>query len=286
MPFNQQSTNVGVQGSTGKDRYKMYDTNPAQTPNEVGTVFWDVANSTLALKLFVDTVTPANSVTLQIGQEMFLYAKNSSGVAISNGQACSLTNLGGSMNTIQLTDCTNDNLAKGFVGLATQDIAINAFGYVTISGVVNDVNTNSFTEGAPVYVNPASPGNLTATEPSGGNYHIVQAGICEYKQSQHGRIQVISDVIPKLSQLSDVDGVAIDTTGQIMVYNATTHTWSASQIVTATVRATGTADDSHLPTEKAVRDAIGGSGYVPEAPSDSKYYARYNASWQELIIVT
>jgi hypothetical protein len=212
------SINVEMVGSAGglanPVPYITFDPTYTITGSETtGTTYWDSANHTLSTVL-------ENGVILQHGQERHIYGKNRSGVTINNGDAVSIVANNGSFTAFGLTNATNAASAYAFVGLATQDIAPNDFGYVTSNGVVRDVNTHSYTEGMPLYVDAANPGKLTQTYPTPPNY-IINVGIVEYKHSQRGRINVIPLIVPRLGDLSDVNGTPLTTDGQIP-------TWSQS----------------------------------------------------------
>ena len=64
--------------------------------------------------------------------------------------------------------CDSDNIATfPVLGLTSSAIGNNTDGVVTISGVILDANTNSFTAGNVLYV--ADGGGLTATQPATGS---------------------------------------------------------------------------------------------------------------------
>jgi len=191
----------------------QYDITPTVPTSAPGLTYYDVDNHTLSTAL-------ENGVTLQHGQEMHVYGKNTSGAIIYNGNAVSLTSVGGSFNTFGLTDPNDATSSKAFIGIATQDIAINAFGYVTTSGEVRELDTNAFTEGIPLYVSCATPGQVTNTLPDADCYTLL-VGNVSYKHAIHGRIHVSPIVYPKMEDLSGVNGTPLATDGQIPVWNQT-----------------------------------------------------------------
>jgi len=193
--------------------YGLYTAYTPTGLEPTGTTYYDNASHTVSTVL-------EGGVIVQQGQELHVYGKNAGGVIIHNGDAVSITNVGGSFTTFGLTNGTDPVSAYAFVGLATQDIGVNDFGYVTSRGVVRDINTNSWTEGLPLYVNTSSPGHLTQTYPSAPNF-IINVGVVEYKSINHGRINVVPVVVPRLQDLSDVDGYPLNSTGQIYVWNQT-----------------------------------------------------------------
>lgn len=71
------------------------------------------------------------------------------------------------------------------IGLTKTSIANNADGVVVVSGVMPEMNTSSFSNGAILYV--ATSGGLTATRPSSGSAAV---GVVANSDSTHGIIVV------------------------------------------------------------------------------------------------
>jgi hypothetical protein len=200
-----QSTPQRVTGGAPKfDAINQYTGYTSTGLEGVGTRYWDVNNHTTSLVL-------ENGVVLQDGQELHIYGKNISGGTIYNGQPVAVVRSNGQWTAFGKVDITTP-AAYAFVGLATQDILHNAFGYVTIQGVVRSINTSHLDEGKAVYVNPT--GGTTSIYPTVPNY-VINVGVVERKHATQGRINVISKIVPKLYDLSDVNGTPLTTTGQI-----------------------------------------------------------------------
>jgi len=223
-PSNPLSVVHGGSGLTNPVDHLDYNTAYSPTGSEpIGSNYWDAANHTVSTVL-------ENGVILQNGQEIHVYGKNTSGSIIYNGTPVAVTTANGQFTAFGHVDITSPASAYAFIGLATQDFAINAFGYVTKIGVVRDINTNSFTEGRAVYV--SASGGLTNTYPTVPNY-VVSVGVVEYKHAVHGRINVQSLIEPKLQDLSDVDGTPLTTDGQILVWNNTGKYFDANYNITS-----------------------------------------------------
>lgn len=123
----------------------------------VGKVYWNEAKGTYNFGLL-------NNVELQLGQEQHVYGKAYS--AISNGQLVMYRTSQGGHIIFEPADfaqlSTNPDL---LIGVATQDIDLNAFGYITTFGEVNTLNTSSFADGDTLYF--GSTNVLQNTIPSG-----------------------------------------------------------------------------------------------------------------------
>ena len=112
--------------------------------------------------------TPENvnpDVNLNIGQEIFVYAFNNTGAAISNGDAVYISGTyNGVDNDPLITKARANTSATGQpTGLATMDIPNGAHGWVTRYGLVRDVNTAGMTPGNILFLSPDSAGVVTET---------------------------------------------------------------------------------------------------------------------------
>lgn len=137
--------------------YLEFDTTPEGVPVGPGVLSWDAADKTLALQM-------PDNVTLQVGQETQLIALNNTGATILNGQVVYVSGAQGNRVTVALAD-TDTTPQSSAIGVATHDILNNQTGKITLVGLVRDLNTSAFAEGATVYLSQ-TPGALTATPPA------------------------------------------------------------------------------------------------------------------------
>jgi uncharacterized protein DUF2190 len=127
----------------------FFDTTPVAPTQAAGQVLWDTETNGLRMN-----VSPTGS--LQIGYEMWLDARNTTGSTILDGTPVRIIAGGGNDAFI-----APDNGQGGIVGMATQDILHNGNGRVTTFGVVHDLNTAAFADGALLFATAA--GALTTT---------------------------------------------------------------------------------------------------------------------------
>lgn len=123
-------------------------------------VQWNAGDGTMDVGLYGGSV-------LQVGQEIHYYAKNTSGATILNGAPVVVTGTLGASGklTIGLAIADGSIDQKYFIGAATQDIANNAFGYVTSFGLLRGFNTSAYTDGDLLYVSGTTAGTWS-TSPS------------------------------------------------------------------------------------------------------------------------
>lgn len=177
-------------------------------------LYKNVDEQTLSIKL-------PDGGSLEIGKEMFENYTNIDTVPLVNGDVVSIVQITGNRRGIKRCDPTSDN-ARTAVGMVTvPSIAVNGSGRVSTMGNIHELNTNAFTEGIPIYVDPANPGKLTQTFPAAPNY-VVEVGAVEVSHLTQGVVNLNIRTYPKLSDLSDVNGTPLSTDGQIPVWHNTT----------------------------------------------------------------
>jgi hypothetical protein len=158
--------NITISGSINSASYIDFTTNYIIGTNEPawkeGRVFYDSGSGALAVYNW------EQDVTLNVGQESWLRARNQTGVTITNGTVVRLLGAIGDRPTItpaQATDQTNTfSLNNEIIGIATHDIETGTDGFVTTFGIVNGVNTAAFTAGDLIWVSQ-SAGQFTNVAP-------------------------------------------------------------------------------------------------------------------------
>jgi hypothetical protein len=143
---------------------------PAAAPTYAeGRVFYDSTAHTL------NYYNDNSQMSVNIGQESIVRVRNQTGADIPNGSVVYVNGATGNTPTIALAIATSF-ATSDIIGVTTTDIANNGFGYATISGLVNGLDTSAFTDGQSVFISPTTPGAFTATEPN-RPYYAVQVGV-------------------------------------------------------------------------------------------------------------
>ena len=126
-----------------------------------GEVSWNDQEKTLNL------VTGADNVTIQLGQELTLYARNESGATLSDGQVVAISGSQGNKPTIVLAQADTVANARKTIGVVTQVIPNNSNGFVTLNGKVRNLvlDGGTFTEGEVVYLSSTVAGGITNIQP-------------------------------------------------------------------------------------------------------------------------
>lgn len=191
-------------------------------------VQWNPDDGTLDVGLYGGSV-------LQVGQELMYYAKNTSGSLISNGTPVMFTGTIGSSGklTFGLAVADGSVLADYMMGVTTQDIANNAFGYVTSFGLVRGFNTTGapygevWADGDLIYFDPATPGTWTNVQPQAPNIDVPVAVVVNAGSGGSGSIFVRMTVAESLARLQDVyiNGTGTPNDFDVLLYDATQSRW-------------------------------------------------------------
>lgn len=156
----------GITGGISSPDFVQFDSAPSSTPSTTAGLYWDVADNAQTLSL----VMAGGSVIQQIGEETYYRIKASS--AITNGQVVMFTGALGASAGLTGAPATGlgPTTASYVMGIATEDIPLNSWGYVTHFGVVRGVDTTggaeAWVDGQILYYDPTVAGGLTKTVPS------------------------------------------------------------------------------------------------------------------------
>lgn len=132
-----------------------FDTSNVTAPSS-GQMAWNQDERTVDVGL--------NGVTLQLGQEILYYVRNNTGSIITNKTVVMATGSIGNSGRITVAPY-NLGDTKYILGIATEDIAVGADGYVTWFGKVRGIDTSMFVDGDILYV--SATGGLTNVAPTG-----------------------------------------------------------------------------------------------------------------------
>jgi len=129
--------------------------------NTGGELSWNDTEKTL------DLVTGSDNVTLQLGQEVVMYVRNTTGSQISDGEVVMVDGSQGNKPTITLAQADTVANARKTIGVATQPIPNNSDGFITLIGKVRDLvlDDGTYTEGDVVYLSSTVAGGITLTQP-------------------------------------------------------------------------------------------------------------------------
>lgn len=159
----------------------QFDTTPAGMPTGVnanGTLYWDNADSVKTLNIVMED---SGEVVQQIGEETYYRVKATA--PITKGQVIMFTGTVGASGGLLGAPATGLTATQSeyIMGVATQDIATNGWGYVIWFGEVKKVNTTGgaevWADGDILYYNPTVAGGLTKFVPTAPNPKVIVASV-------------------------------------------------------------------------------------------------------------
>lgn len=198
-------------------------------------VQWNRDDGTMDVGLYGGSV-------LQVGQEIHYYAKNTSGATITNGTPVMFTGAVGASGKLTFGKAVADGsaLADYMMGVATQDIANNAFGYVTSFGLVRGFDTTGtpygevWADGDLLYFDPATPGTWTNVQPAAPSIGIAVGVVVNAASGGAGSIFVRMHVDAALSKLQDVFiSGGTPANNDILIYDTADSRWESRAPVAA-----------------------------------------------------
>jgi hypothetical protein len=163
------------------DDIDYIDLSTSSSPSHAeGRIFYDNVNKALAV------YNSEADITLQVGQEEYLRVYNSTGSTLTNGTPVYATGSFEGTPTVAAADATTETKAR-VEGVVTHSIENNSYGFVTVRGMVSDIDTSGLTAGYPIHV--AADGSLQTAAPT-YPYYATDIGGCITSHASTGKIYV------------------------------------------------------------------------------------------------
>jgi len=189
----------------------------ATAAGAVGRLTWNDTDGTLDLGL------KGGNVTLQIGQEQNVRIYNETASGFTDMQVVRVTGSSGTRLTADLAQANAENTSASTLAIMTEPAASHAEGFATTFGLIRQVNTSSFAEGATLYLSPSTAGAITTTQPSAPN-HTVILGWCVRSHATQGQIYVNINNGYELDELHDVLITSV-ANNNMLRYNSSSGVW-------------------------------------------------------------
>ena len=174
------------------------------------------------IDLVVSEASPASTLLAAV--------RNTTGATLTKGTAVYISGATGQISTVSKALATGDATSAQTLGLITSNLANNSNGYVTVIGLVANINTSAYTDGQQLYLSPTTAGTLTATKPYAPQ-HLVYVAVVEHAHPTQGKLFVKVQNGYELDELHNVAAQS-PSNGQTLVYNSSNSLWEAATIVT------------------------------------------------------
>lgn len=199
-----QSTPQTIIGRQVQQDWLLLWTSPTVWTFVEGKLYYDPIWKTISAEIDTD-------VTLQIWQEEIRRVYNNSGAKILNGKAVYTT---GTYNawtndvaTIALAKA-NTYATSQILGLTTQDIENNSYGFVTVRWHINNIDTDAFAAGDVLYLCDVTAWCLTNIQPLSPSLKVRVGRVIT--KAVAGRVNVRTIPLQRVEDLSDYFGTAND----------------------------------------------------------------------------
>jgi hypothetical protein len=188
-----------------------------------------VTPSGTTVNLAVSEASPASTLLTQV--------RNTTGATLTKGTVVYISGATGQISTVSKAIASGDSTSAQTLGMMTSNLANNTNGYVTVFGLLENMDTSAYTDGAQLYLSGTVAGAVTATKPS-APIHLVYVAVVEYAHPTQGKLLVKVQNGYELDEIHDVS-IVTPVTGQTLVYNSATDLW-VNNTVSLTAGVNGT----------------------------------------------
>ena len=182
--------------------------------------------------VIVSTVSGDVDLSVPATTNVVCLVRNATGATLTKGTVVYINGAIGQHPTVTKAIATSDSTSAQTLGVMKADLANNSNGFVTIIGLVIDVDTSAFTDGQQLYLSPTTAGALTATKPYAPN-HLVYVAVVEYAHPVHGELFVKVQNGYEMDELHNVSAQNA-TNGQVLIYNESTDLWEKNTLTDGT----------------------------------------------------
>jgi hypothetical protein len=114
---------------------------------------------------------------------------NQTGATLTKGAVVYINGAHGNLPTVAKAQANAESTSSGTYGFVSADISDNSSGTIVISGLAENLDTNSFVDGDKIYLSPTVAGGWTTTKPVAPN-HMVYLGVVTRAHPTLGTIQL------------------------------------------------------------------------------------------------
>jgi hypothetical protein len=158
--------------------------------------------------------------------------RNTTGSTLTKGTAVYISGATGQIPTVSKAIATSDSTSAQTLGLMTADLANNTNGYVTVIGLITNIDTSAYTDGAQLYLSGTTAGTLTATKTYAPT-HLVYVAVVEHAHPTQGKLFVKVQNGYELDEIHNVSAQS-PSNGQTIIYNASTSLWEKANLTAGT----------------------------------------------------
>ena len=222
------------------------------------------------INLAVSEASPASTVLTQV--------RNTTGATLLKGTVVYISGATGQIATVSKALATSDATSAQTLGMITTDLPNNTNGYVTVIGLITNIDTSAYTDGQQLYLSGTTAGAVTGTKPY-APIHLVYVAVVEYAHPVNGKLFVKVQNGYELDELHNVSAQT-PSNGQTIVYNSSNSLWE-NNTISLTLGVNGTLPVANGGTGQTTANAA----FNALAPSQTGNSGKYlttdgsNTSW-------
>jgi len=178
------------------------------------------------------------NVTLQVGQEMYIYGR-AEGSDLVDGDVVYATGVHPASGRITVSKFIADGSIDELylVGVVTESITNNGYGFITTFGVIHDMDTSEWDVGTILYASDIVPGKLTSVIPIPPRLRLSVAIVLRSHNSL-GSIMIRPRIGVHISEIHNV-GITGATNGDYLKYNGSKQVWENVTLFSPTPSTSG-----------------------------------------------
>lgn len=163
--------------------------------------------------------------------------RNTTGATLTKGTVVYISGATGQNPTVSKALATSDTTSAQTLGMMSADLANNSNGYVTIIGLITNIDTSAYTDGQQLYLSGTTAGTVTSTKPYAPT-HLVYVAVVEHAHPTQGKLFVKVQNGYEMDELHNVSAQS-PSNSQTLVYNTSTSLWENNTVsLTAGVNGT------------------------------------------------
>lgn len=139
-----------------------------------------------------------------IAESVRAAVRNVTGSTITKGSVVYLSGVNGEKPTIAKAIAGGDSTSASTLGWVESDIDNNSDGYVTTFGILNNVNTQAYSDGQYLYLSGTTAGGTTSTKPYAPTHNVTVGFVVKGGSVGAGQVFVLIKNGFELDELHDV----------------------------------------------------------------------------------
>lgn len=155
------------------------------------------------------------SVNASILSTLTAQVRNQTGSTLTKGTIVYISGASGNKCLVSKAQANSEMTSSQTFGMIQEDILNNQNGFIVISGIVTQIDTEIYPDGTILYLSPYIAGNFTSTKPIAPN-HMVYVGVVTRQHKNQGEIQTRIQNGYELNEIHDVL-ISNPQTNQILV---------------------------------------------------------------------